>query len=152
MLYYAQGRQADAEPLYKRSLATHEKALGPQHPNVATSLNNLASLYKAQGRHADAEPLYKRSLAIREKALGPEHPDIAMSLDNYAALLRKTGRAAEAARMEARAKTPSTARKGNSVRGFLARRPADEWRRRDKTTFAVIGRVRTSSTAFAARR
>src|SRR3954452_1144789 len=46
-----------------------EKALGPDHPNVAESLNNLAGLYLAQGGYAEAEPLYKRSLAIFEKAL-----------------------------------------------------------------------------------
>ena len=63
-LYDDQGRYADAEPLYKRSLAIREKALGPDHPDVATSLNNLAVLYDEQGRYADAEPLYKRSLAI----------------------------------------------------------------------------------------
>ena len=38
----AQGRYAEAEPLYKRSLAIREKALGPDHPDVAQSLNNLA--------------------------------------------------------------------------------------------------------------
>jgi hypothetical protein len=31
-LYRAQGRYADAEPLYKRALAIFEKALGPDHP------------------------------------------------------------------------------------------------------------------------
>jgi Tetratricopeptide repeat len=51
-----------------------EKALGPDHPDVATSLNNLALLYHVQGLHEQAEPLYNRSLAIMEKALGPEHP------------------------------------------------------------------------------
>ena len=51
--------------------------LGPDHPDVAQSLNGLAALYKAEGRYADAEPLYKRCLAIREKALGPDHPDVA---------------------------------------------------------------------------
>ena len=61
---------------YKRSLAIYEKALGPEHPDVGTSLNNLAALYADQGRYAEAEPLYKRSLAISEKALGPDHPDV----------------------------------------------------------------------------
>ncbi len=61
-----------------------EKALGPEHPHVATSLNNLAGLYRAQGKYAEAEPLLKRSLAISEKALGPEHPDVATSLNNLA--------------------------------------------------------------------
>ncbi len=79
-------------------------ALGPEHPDVATSLNNLAELYRVQGHYAAAEPLYQRSLAIWEKALGPEHPHVAQSLENYAALLRQTARADEAERMEARAK------------------------------------------------
>ena len=95
-LYDDQGRYADAEPLYKRSLAIREKALGPDHPDVATSLNNLAALYDDQGRYADAEPLYKRSLAIREKALGPDHPDVATSLNNLAALYTSQGRYADA--------------------------------------------------------
>ena len=76
MLYRRQGRYADAEPLYKRTLSILEKALGPDHPDVATALSNLAELYQDQGRYADAEPLFKRSLSIHEKALGPDHPDV----------------------------------------------------------------------------
>jgi tetratricopeptide (TPR) repeat protein len=85
-LYYAQGRYADAETLYTRSLAIREKVYGPDHPDVALSLNNLAELYRVQGRYPEAEPLYKRSLAIREKALGPDHPDVAQSLNNLGSL------------------------------------------------------------------
>ena len=70
VLYLAQGRYAEAEPLHKRALAIREKALGPDHADVAQSLNNLAALYVAQGRYAEAEPLYKRALAIDEKSLG----------------------------------------------------------------------------------
>jgi CHAT domain-containing protein/tetratricopeptide (TPR) repeat protein len=93
---YSQGRYADAEPLFKRSLAIREKALGPNHPDVATSLNNLAGLYLNQGRYADAEPLFKRSLAISEKALGPDHPDVASSLNSLAVLYDIQGRHADA--------------------------------------------------------
>lgn len=39
---------AEAEPLFRRSLAIREKALGPQHPDVAQSLNNQAGLLEAQ--------------------------------------------------------------------------------------------------------
>ncbi len=85
-------------------MAIREKAYGPDHPDVATSLNNLAGLYRTQARYAEAEPLYQRSLAIFEKALGPGHPDVATSLENYAALLGNTGRSEGAAKMEARAK------------------------------------------------
>jgi CHAT domain-containing protein/Tfp pilus assembly protein PilF len=96
VLYVAQDRYAEAEPLYKRSLAIDEKALGPDHPNVATALNNLALLYKVQGRYAEAEPLYKRSLAIREKALGPDHTNVATALNNLASLYQEQGRYADA--------------------------------------------------------
>ncbi len=69
----AQGRYAEAEPLYQRSLAIDEKVLGPEHRGVAIDLNNLAALYDDTGKYAEAESLHKRSLAIREKALGPLH-------------------------------------------------------------------------------
>ena len=61
-------------------LPSREKALGPDHPDVGTSLNNLAGSIARQGRYAEAEPLYKRALAIGEKALGPDHPDVGTSL------------------------------------------------------------------------
>lgn len=67
-------------------------ALGPDHPNVAFVLNDLALLRIAQGRYSEAEPLYLRALAIREKALGPEHPNVATSLNNLAELYGKQGR------------------------------------------------------------
>jgi tetratricopeptide (TPR) repeat protein len=82
--------------LFRRSLATLERVLGPEHPNVAASLNNLAGFYRAQGNDADAASLYWRSLAIKEKALGPEHPSVATSLNNLAALYCDQGNYAEA--------------------------------------------------------
>ena len=90
------GAYAKAEPLYQRALAIHEKALGPDHPDTATALNNLAELYRATGAYAQAEPLYQRALAIREKALGPEHPDTATALNNLAELYHATGAYAKA--------------------------------------------------------
>ena len=77
-------------------MATLEKKLGPDHANVAISLNNLAQLYDKQGRYTDAEPLYKRSLAIFERVLGPDHPDVAQALNNLAELYRAQGRYSDA--------------------------------------------------------
>jgi CHAT domain-containing protein/Flp pilus assembly protein TadD len=82
--------------LHQRALAIYEKALGPDHLDVALVLNNLAWLYGVQGRYAQAEPLYQRSLAIREKVLGRYHPDVAQSLNNLAELYRKQDRYADA--------------------------------------------------------
>jgi tetratricopeptide (TPR) repeat protein len=81
---YEAGQYAEAVPVAQRALSIQEKALGPDHADLARLLENLAILYSAQDRYADAEPLAKRSLAIRETALGPEHPDLAPSLNNLA--------------------------------------------------------------------
>jgi tetratricopeptide (TPR) repeat protein len=78
------------------SPAICEKALGPEHPAVATLLNNLGQVDKAEGRYADAEPPIKRSLAIREKVLGRDHPDVARSLNNLADLFERQGHYADA--------------------------------------------------------
>ena len=86
------GDYAKAEPLYRRALAIREKALGPEHPDTADSLNNLAGFTRTMGDYAKAEPLYQRALAISEKALGPEHPDTATSLNNLARALQGDGR------------------------------------------------------------
>ncbi len=79
---------AQAEPLYKRSLAIYEKALGPGSSRCGQRPEQSGGLYNTQGRYAEAEPLYKRSLAIIEKALGPDHPDVATTLNNLAELYR----------------------------------------------------------------
>jgi tetratricopeptide (TPR) repeat protein len=95
-LHNVQGRYAEAEPLYLRSLTIREQQLGIDHPDVATSLNNLAELCYWQGRYAEAEPLYTQSLMIREQQLGIDHPDVATSLNNLAALYNMQGCYAEA--------------------------------------------------------
>ena len=80
----------------QRALAIDEKSYGPEHPKVATNLNNLAQLLKATNRPTEAEPLIRRALAIDEKSYGPEHPKVATDLNNLGQLLRATNRMAEA--------------------------------------------------------
>jgi tetratricopeptide (TPR) repeat protein len=78
-----------AKPLYQRALVIREQVVGSQHPDTATSLNDLAILYREQCEYEQAEPLYQRALTIREHVLGPLHPDTAATLDNLAGLYRK---------------------------------------------------------------
>ncbi len=66
MLYKAQGRYTEAEPLYQRSLAW-EKALGPEHPHVAAGLENYAALLRQTARADEAERMEARAKAIRTK-------------------------------------------------------------------------------------
>ena len=58
--------------------------LGTQHPDVASSLNSLASLYLAQKKYEQAEPLLQRAVAIQEQLLGAQHIDTLITLNNLA--------------------------------------------------------------------
>ena len=89
--------------MYERALAISERAQGPNHPDVAVSLNNLTSVLGKTGAYAEARALSERALAIQEKALGPEHPGVALSLNNLAAVLVGTGAYAEARALSERA-------------------------------------------------
>jgi tetratricopeptide (TPR) repeat protein len=99
---YRAGKYDRAVVVAKEALEVAEQNVGPDHPSVALSLNNLASLGYAQGEYAEAEPLYKRALAISEKALGPDHPNVATCLANLADLYRSTKRDSEAEPLERR--------------------------------------------------
>ncbi len=65
LFYNSQGQYAQAEPLFKRSLAIMEEAFGPDHPDVAASLENMAALYLKTGREKAAKELDHRAEAIR---------------------------------------------------------------------------------------
>ncbi|MBD2648933.1 tetratricopeptide repeat protein, partial [Nostoc foliaceum] len=94
--YEGQGAYAQALPWREQSLSAARKRFGDEHPDVATSLNNLAFLYDSQGRYSDAEPLYIEALAMIKRLLGDEHPDVATSLNNLAFLYDSQGRYSDA--------------------------------------------------------
>ncbi len=70
----------------RRALAIDETSYGPDDPNVAVRLNNLAMLLQTTNRLAEAEPLMRRALAIFETSLGPDHPNTVTVRKNLAAL------------------------------------------------------------------
>src|SRR5262245_56012419 len=80
-----------------------EGALGPEHPDVAAALRDLAIEYAYHEDYRAAQPLYRRALAIQERAFGPDSGDVATTLEWYAKLLRAQHRDEEAACLEARA-------------------------------------------------
>jgi tetratricopeptide (TPR) repeat protein len=85
------GDYAQARPLYERVLRIRENRRGPEHPDTATSLNNLAGLLQDQADLEGAQPLFERALKIREKVLDLHHPDTATSLNNLAVIRRAQG-------------------------------------------------------------
>ena len=67
LLYVAQGRSAEAEPLYGRALAIREDCLDSEHPAVAQILENYAVQQRAAGRSSEATEMEARAKAIRAK-------------------------------------------------------------------------------------
>ena len=67
LLYHARDRYAEAEPLFQRSLGMKERALRPEHPDVATSLENYAALLRKTGRADEATEMEGRAKAIRAR-------------------------------------------------------------------------------------
>ncbi|MEV8639343.1 tetratricopeptide repeat protein, partial [Streptosporangium sp. NPDC051023] len=98
-----QGQHQRACTLAQRALAITEAAYGPDHPDVAIRLGNLAASFSALGRPGEAVPLEQRALVIAEAAYGPNHPDVATLLGNLAASFRALGRLGEAVPLEQRA-------------------------------------------------
>jgi tetratricopeptide (TPR) repeat protein len=96
LLLIVKAMHAQAEPLMRRALANDEASLGPDHPDVAIDLNNLAHLLSDTNRIAEAEPLMRRALAIDEASFGPEDTNVARELNNLGSLLKATNRFAEA--------------------------------------------------------
>jgi len=73
-------------PIYEEMLQILEEKLGPEHPSVATTLNNLVGLYYQIGDYEKALPLYQRALDIREKVMGSHQSSVATTLNNLAGL------------------------------------------------------------------
>jgi CHAT domain-containing protein/Tfp pilus assembly protein PilF len=102
-LYGDVGRDAEAEPMFKRALAIMEKVVGLDSVAISFELNNLAALYQRQQRYAEAEPLFKRALELSEKQLPANHPDIGRALNNLATNYEKQDRHAESEALTRRA-------------------------------------------------
>ncbi|MEP0896887.1 MULTISPECIES: tetratricopeptide repeat protein [Leptolyngbya] len=94
--YEGQAAFAEAEEWYLHCRSISTQRLGESHPDVATSLNNLAGLYESQGRYEEAEPLLIQALELYRSLLGETHPDVASSLNNLAGLYYSQGRYEEA--------------------------------------------------------
>jgi hypothetical protein len=71
-----------AERLLREAAALQESALGPDHEDVASTLNNLAFVCERTNNLADAERYYRRAHSIAVTSMGPRHPFVATSIKN----------------------------------------------------------------------
>ena len=93
---YQQGHYEEAAGLAEKAVNLSRSFVGEEHPDFATSLNNLAGVYAAMGNHAAAVTLYRQALEIKRHVLGEQHPEFATSLFNLAALYAAMGNHAAA--------------------------------------------------------
>jgi serine/threonine-protein kinase len=63
-----------------RALEILDRELGPDHPNVAGPLMNLASHRAVQGRYDEALPLVQRAHRLLSAAVGEDHSQVGYSL------------------------------------------------------------------------
>ncbi|XP_059867250.1 nephrocystin-3 isoform X1 [Delphinus delphis] len=100
----------------QRSLEIRETALDPDHPQVAQSLHQLASVYVQWKKFGNAEQLYKQALEISENAYGADHPHIARELEALATLYQKQNKYEQAEHFRKKSfkiRQKATRRKGN---------------------------------------
>ena len=75
-----------AVSFYDRALATFEQVYQetPNHPDIASTLNNLGNAWSDLGEARQAVSFFERALAIKEQVYRetPNHPEIAHALNN----------------------------------------------------------------------
>ncbi len=71
-----------AGELLRQALEVRESTLGPEHPDIAESANDLSLLLMDRGDSGAAQPLLERALEIRRQAFGEEHPEVAETVNN----------------------------------------------------------------------
>jgi len=82
-----QQRYDAADPLAHQSAAILEKLLGPEHPGMIPSLENLAAIAQAQGRLDDVGKVYRRILTSRWRGQANRDHDVMEVLEDLADLL-----------------------------------------------------------------
>ena len=88
---YEDGRYAEAEPVALEALELSEREFGPDHPEVAIALNDLASLDWTLNRSDEAEGRYRRAREILADAPGDYRVMALGVLQNLTVLLDERG-------------------------------------------------------------
>jgi hypothetical protein len=86
------GDYVTAELKLREVAALQEAQLGPFHPDLANTLNNLGVIYERVDSPAEAELCYRRAYAIATKGLEPSHPFVATSRKNLEDFCKARGR------------------------------------------------------------
>jgi hypothetical protein len=86
------GDFVSAGRLLRELARRQESALGPQHPDLANTFNNLGVLCEKTGTPDEAERCYRRAYAIASSALAPDDPFVVTSRNNLRDFCEARGR------------------------------------------------------------
>lgn len=111
---YEKGHYALALPPAQQSLAVRERILGPNHGDVAVSLNTLGLIFHQLVKIPEARAAHERALRLREQLDGSTHASVAESLTNLARVLTSSGDFSAARRLLERALQIREARLGQN--------------------------------------
>ncbi|MEW6348914.1 MAG: CHAT domain-containing protein [Thermodesulfobacteriota bacterium] len=101
--HYFAGDDAKALSAAQTALKAAESRFGPDHPFVASALNDLGALHKARGDYSTAEKCYSGAVAILEKAADAPPSAVAHPMTGLADVLLAQGKYSEAAGLYERA-------------------------------------------------
>jgi serine/threonine-protein kinase len=85
------GSYAEAEPLYRRSLAIRRSRPADEEVELATTLHDFGRLYSYMARFEEGRAMLEEALAIRREKLGEESVEVARTLEYLGSLLRSQG-------------------------------------------------------------
>jgi len=81
-----QGRFAQAEVLFRETLAAQDRVEGVDHPDAMATRASLATMLSDAGRFDESERLWRDLLGRMQRVLGRDHPDTANCLVGLAAI------------------------------------------------------------------
>ena len=91
----AAGNYAAAEDLLREAAGLQERTLGPNHPDLANTFNNLGVVCEMTDNPIDAEHFFRRAHTIATATLAPDHPFVATSRKNLHDFCSARGRPVE---------------------------------------------------------
>lgn len=90
-IHYRLGRYEESQALFEQSLQLRLEFLGPDHPDVAESLERVAWLRRNRGQLDEADSLLNRAYSIVIAANGPQHTTLVPVLRGMARIATTRG-------------------------------------------------------------
>ena len=120
------GNYASAEDLLREAARLQEASLGPRHPDLANTLNNIGVVCEVTGKPDEAEQYFRRAVSIARTSLHPDHPFVATSQKNLRDFCEARGK-----KVELPAPATEVQRPARCSNGRPRNRRIRRWRRRD---------------------